>query len=477
MSGTLQRHDFGVLYKVLAVVCGAFLCGAFWRIRGESGYGSKWGMFTVVVGLAFLIFTIFGERKKLSFSLLPIFVILSGFTAGGWGTLNSQMTGFLGASTPFLGEEAVRTIEVNPWSGLLVLFCLGFGWMPFFSYFSGYFFSDKEYKFLKLMAGAAVFYVVYFLGKATFAHPITQVFFTDATQLFKDGLADRSLDVTPWGYYMQNFNLEAMAKKIPGGRNYYATVAAVAAAIATLALIIYQRFALKDKRGARINFVFNTIVMFAMTISDIPMVVGAERTVVRSDAVAKLFEGWPLWSLWEYGTGFLLGFGVLLVIMIMSKKLLSEGAEIPQAFPSLPKKADFVYQTILAFFAPLFVTTLRPFTGRLFEDGTRGYIIAFVLGLVILAVCFVISRKNMLKNNLGTPVNMDFKRFCTVSFAPYFCVNMFIYFFVSKEQRFLRGEWDPIMKLMAFSFFVVLVCFAAMLMFAGKEKSAKNKAK
>ena len=48
------------LYNVLAVLVGALLLGFLWRVRGEHGWGSSWGLLNAgfVFALIFLGFII-----------------------------------------------------------------------------------------------------------------------------------------------------------------------------------------------------------------------------------------------------------------------------------------------------------------------------------------------------------------------------------------------------------------------------------
>ena len=54
-----------------AVLASALMCGFMWRVRGDSGFGSMWGMFCFTVTLTLLIFALFGNRKKMSYELYP----------------------------------------------------------------------------------------------------------------------------------------------------------------------------------------------------------------------------------------------------------------------------------------------------------------------------------------------------------------------------------------------------------------------
>ena len=120
--------------KTLLVMLFAVMTGFMWRVRGDHGYGSMWGMFAVGVAMMLFIFAFFGNKKKMTYEAMPIAVILLGITNGGWGTLNSQMGGYLGSTVPFTGEEVDRIVSISPWSGLWVMLLLGFGWMPLFAF-------------------------------------------------------------------------------------------------------------------------------------------------------------------------------------------------------------------------------------------------------------------------------------------------------------------------------------------------------
>ena len=146
--------------KTLLVLAFAVMSGFMWRVRGSHGWGSMWGMFAVGVMLVLVVFAFFGNRRKMSYEAIPAAIILLGITNGGWGTLNSQMGGYLGSTVPFTGEELTATVELNPWYGLWVMLLLGFGWMSLFSIFMGSLFSKREYKIKNYITVIAIFYIL-----------------------------------------------------------------------------------------------------------------------------------------------------------------------------------------------------------------------------------------------------------------------------------------------------------------------------
>ena len=152
-----QNGNMSIAGKLFSVITCALMTGFMWRVRGDHGWGSMWGMFAVGVMLILFIYAVFGDRKKMSYELLPLSVLLLGITNGGWGTLNSQMEGYLTSTAPFTGEEAARLVEIDPVHGLYMMLFLGFGWMPLFAFTVASMFSKKEYKLKHFVILIAVF--------------------------------------------------------------------------------------------------------------------------------------------------------------------------------------------------------------------------------------------------------------------------------------------------------------------------------
>ena len=86
---SLKNRKLSTFQKLFAVITCAVMTGFMWRVRGEHGWGSMWGMFAVGVMLILFIYAVFGERRKMNYETIPLAVFLLGITNGGWGTLNS----------------------------------------------------------------------------------------------------------------------------------------------------------------------------------------------------------------------------------------------------------------------------------------------------------------------------------------------------------------------------------------------------
>ena len=462
-----QVQELSIAYKILAVICGGFLVGSLWRMRGDSGYGAKWGMFVVATGFVMFLFTLFPQRKKLSVAVFPFVVLLTGITAGGWGTLNSQMAGRLSSSALFAGETAMRVAEVNPWSGLFIMLCLGFGWMPLFAFFMGCFFSEKRQTFKHLVIAGLLLVGSYYLFRATLAHPVFQLFGQDATKLFKEGLADQGIAGSPYSVYMQHFGSDPWAKKVPFGRNYFTSVSQTAAAMSSLAVIMYMRFGMKDKRAARIALAVNSIVALSITVADLALVGPLQTSPFYHPIFVKLFSENGNWSFWEYFTGFFIGSGVTLLVMSFSRKKLAESDNISAMVPPLGGKIGFGYHLVFTTFAALILTTERPLLSRLqagMEDklysettGVVLIVLAVLAGLAVLGWLIYVLRSNLLIGGLRTPFHMPDYRYFAVTLAVYFSVHNLIYGF-TMAQPYATRYTEPIPALMILSFAVVALC-------------------
>ncbi len=113
-------------------------------LSGEHGYGSSWGLLTVGIAVLLVIFALYGYRRKIDILLLSASAVSFMFTTPGWGTLNSQITGVLSGGVYDQNWQQVR-VFINPFSGVFIMLCLGFGLCTFFAFSLGRYFSDKPY--------------------------------------------------------------------------------------------------------------------------------------------------------------------------------------------------------------------------------------------------------------------------------------------------------------------------------------------
>ena len=62
----LQNGNMSLWGKLFSVITCALMTGFMWRVRGDHGWGSMWGMFAVGVMLILFIYAVFGERKRMN---------------------------------------------------------------------------------------------------------------------------------------------------------------------------------------------------------------------------------------------------------------------------------------------------------------------------------------------------------------------------------------------------------------------------
>lgn len=424
--------------KFLLVLMSAIMTGFMWRVRGDHGWGSMWGMFAVGVMLVLAIFAFFGNRRKMSYEAIPVAVILLGITNGGWGTLNSQMGGYLGSTVPFTGEEVDRMVSINPYSGLWVMLLLGFGWMPLFALYIGSLFSKKDYKIKDYIILVAVFYVVVYAFQFFAAHYILPFIHSEAVEYFKQGLADKGIEMSPMMAYIKNLGSEAWFKKIPFGRNYYASIRVISYSAAALVVSFAALIAKKDKVTFLLSTAFNVVSALAITLADVFLIIDSDAGFLGK-VTPPLFLKDGSWSLWEFFTGFLLGFGIMLILVCLPKSITAGEGRFEYEEPFKSKNIHGAYSAVMTLFCTFVVTVARPLGMRIaemFVDGGKvaeeeplSYIITAAVCVIGLAVCAAVAKKNVIDRGLAVPVPMRSEDFCLKAAPIYFLIMGIMYFF------------------------------------------------
>ena len=449
--------------KAMLVLACAIMCGFMWRVRGSHGYGSMWGMFAVGVTLVLFIFAFFGNRKKMTLEVIPVAVILLGITNGGWGTLNSQMSGYLGSTVPFTGEEAASVASISPWSGLAVMLLLGFGWMPLFSMFIGSLFSKKQYKIWHYIVLIGVFYLVVYGFQFFVAHYILPLISPEAVENFKLGLADKGVEMSPMWAYIKNLGSEAWFKKIPFGRNYFASIRVISYSAAALVLSLAVLIAKRDKVTAFISFAFNFICSVSITLADVVMVIDSDAGFFANINVPRFLQG-SNWSLWEYLTGFLLGFGIMLLLVCLPKSITGGDGDFDYELPFKNRKLYAAYSAVLTLFATFVVTVARPAGMRIAEvvawkgwhddEDLITYIVIAVLCVIGIIPCAIIAKKNIVKKEMPNLLNVRTEDFCLKALPVYVFVTAILYFIFSDSGIFYT---IPFAEIKSFSSFIEMI--------------------
>ncbi len=470
----LQNGNMSLIGKIFSVITCAVMTGFMWRVRGDHGWGSMWGMFAVGVMLILFIYAVFGERKKMNYEMLPLAVFFLGITNGGWGTLNSQMEGYLTSTAPFTGEEAARIVEINPVHGLFMMLFLGFGWMPLFAVIVGSLFSKKQYKIKHYIILIAVFYAVTYIFKFSLSHFILEAVHPEAVAFCKEGLADRGIDLSPMMAYIKEFGSAAWAKKVPFARNYFTSIDVMSAAFGALFTSLTAFVILKDKLTGVVSLLINTVCSLSITIADVFLIIDSDRGILPPVGEVPMWLKAPAWSLWEFFTGFLLGFGIMLVLQCIPKKYIEEEPFTPE-LPIKNRKLHYVYISGLVLTYMLCLTVMRPLGMRigthLFEAGlcededTMGTIIAVVLTVIAGAVCFIF-KKGLLKEE-RMPFSMPPAVFARKAVIGYFLSTSVVYFFTDDELPFegIKSLSDFTEKWNAGGLTVLLLSLCAFVLF------------
>lgn len=471
----LTNAHLTVSKKIFAVITTALMTGFMWRVRGDHGWGSMWGMFAVGVMLILFIYAVFGERKKMNYEMIPLAVFLLGITNGGWGTLNSQMGGYLTSTAAFTGEEAARLVEINPVHGLFMMLFLGFGWMPLFAVVVGSLFSKKEYKLRHYIILIAVFYAVTYIFKFSLSHFIIEAVHPEAVAFCKEGFADRGIDMSPMMAYIKEFGSASWAKKIPFARNYFTSIDVMSAAFGALFTSVAALVVIKDKFTAVISLLINTSCSLAITIADVFLIIDSDKGLIPLGEKVPMWIKAPSWSLWEFFTGFLLGLFIMAILVNVPEKYTHEESfERPVLIKN--RRLHYLYTSFALLTFVCCLTVTRPLGMRigthLFENGIGsdedliGTIITVVLTVIGGAVSLFASRSLLKEEKL--PFGMNVNAFCRKAVAGYFTATALVYFFTDDELPFegIRSGADFTEKFNAGGLTVLLLSLAAAVLFA-----------
>lgn len=437
-------RDMNVPAKIFAVIACAIMTGFMWRVRGEHGWGSMWGMFAVGVMLTLFIFAFFGNRRKMSYEAIPAAVILLGITNGGWGTLNSQMGGYLGSGVDLGSSGVADKVAISPYSGLAIMLLLGFGWLPLFSMFIGSLFSKREYKIKHYVILIAVFYAVTWIFNFSVSHYILPLINPQAVEMFKLGLADKGIELTPMMAFIKNLGSASWAKVIPFGRNYFTSIEVISAACAALFVSLTALIAFKDKITAFISFGMNVVMAISITAADLFMIADSDSGFLAKVNAPDFINNCS-WPLWEYFTGFLMGFGVMLILVCLPKSI-AEGECFAEYAPVFKKRGiHFAYSAVLTLMFTFGLTLARPVgmriadllveKGFISDEDTASIIITVILCAIALIPAFIISKKNIVSRELNIPVAMRTEDFCMKAVPAYFIATSIAYFFTGNSSH------------------------------------------
>lgn len=462
--------SIGKRMKVLSVVLGALLGGFIWRCRGESGFGSSWGLYSVGLVLILLIYHFYGSKKGMKYEMIPFGAFMTGLGVTGYATVIEQTAGILYSDLPYQGK--VINAPIDPYSGLVIVMIMGFTLVPLFSFFVGSLFSKKEFKWYHYLIAIGIFFAVQTLCKATISHEILKLINPEQVNYAALGLSDSGYDyASPMKAYMAHFLDRSWTQEIPFFENYYMSVEHISDLIATLAVSLYPLIIMRDKIACFVSLLIDAFTSAATTAFSSLLTVQFNTGLLGDVAAPRSLANGAGWGIWEYATGASVGFITMLVLAFLPKALTAKG-EIDQEPLFKNKKISFLFNLLLT----VFIFSVTPFraiglrAGKLLmyegvlEDSSPAGDIIMIAGAVLLGLFFILFiRKNMFKKNTA-PLGVTPVRFARITLPAYIGMCCFLYFFLNHGYIFHL----PYSEMTSFSAFVYTMtgpnCFEILLM-------------
>lgn len=367
-----MKKTKNIIFETVTVLVGALLLGFLWRVRGESGWGSSWGLLNA--GFIFTLFIILakGERKKLDMGWIALTSLSFMLTVPGWGTLLTQITGVL-------SEE--DSVYVSVWSAVVLMLSLGFGLATIFGIMLGRGYSNKQWKIKDFIILIAVFYITDIIAKASVSHFILGAIQPEAVEFFEKGLVAADMEPDVYRTYLQHFNDVSWGKKFIGGRNYFSSIQVISSVFRSAASLLATRFIIKDKVAAKSGTVVSISFAFAITVADLFFYFGKGGYHMQGESPFSTFI-YP-WGCWEFFTGFIAG--AIITAYILKLKNTDDVPEI--TFAKVPDKVQNVLYILLGFIAMNGISIVRPVLERF--NGSSHQILATIIAVVV-AIAFVV---------------------------------------------------------------------------------------
>jgi len=433
---TISSKGFNLvlIQKIAVVLMGGLLLGGMWRLRGDNGFGSFWGMLPCALVFWLFLLSIFGYRKKMSYDLLPWAVLSIPFTINGWMPLMPLLRGLIEAPGP---DGAVNE-PFSYVSAIFLIFTMGFCWMVFLGFFLGLLFSPKRYKALDFLLIAGVYLAVMLAMKGSLAHVIMRVAAPQSWDVFARGMLEKGVTDSPFIFYMKNIFNEGAQKQFIGGRTYFNGIAVIGNALGAVAVIVTLLNKYKDKLAARVMACVCSIVGCSFLGSALLNVLFCGGFGGRQFDPRALLPEWMMnnyWGFCEYATGLFIGLGVTAYLLFQKKQFLNAHIEITEDLPPSAKNKTWCYAYHLFVTAAfmLSASVVRPVATRI-RDGSGGAVSELTIQLIIaalLALFFIPGFWNtIIKKELGRPFAPDLRRFAIIAAPLMLAVFSFIDLFI-----------------------------------------------
>ncbi len=435
--------------KIISVILGAIIGGFMWRCRGDGGFGSSWGLYSVGLVMMLLIYHFYGNRKGMKYEMIPLGGLMLGLSVTGYGTVIMQLAGVVWSDLPYSGEmlrglEPVLVGEygdvyapINHFSGAAIIFLMSFTLIPLFAFFVTSLFSGKEYKLKHYIIAVAVYMLSSLVFKATVSHFILQLVNPDQVAYAALGLEAYGQDYSsPMAAYMSHFLDRGWAQDIPFFENYYMSIEHVSDALAVVTLSLYALIFRKDKYTCFGSLVLNLLTAVTTTVFTFLVSCSFDSGFFKGVTIPDAVRRFATWGTWEFVTGFFIGLFIMAFLALTVKKSTQPECDTSPLIEN--KKVNFGFNFILTVFI-LGVTPARAIgirfarllvnTNILGDDEPLGTILTVVLAVIFGVFMIKIMGNNMLKKN-SNAFDMSPVKFAKIALPAYLGMCFAVYFFL-----------------------------------------------
>ena len=394
-KGDKMKKDNTAFKNAFLILIGALLMGLLWRVRGEHGWGSSWGLLNAGFVFAMFIVVIKGCRQKLDIGWLSLTALTFMLTTPGWGTLLSQITGIIYDAEDWIngGNDVYTSVG----SAIFLMLCLGFGLASLFGIMLGRGFSEKQWKIKDIAILLAVFYITDLIASAVISPFILNAVQPEAPEVFEQGLKIQGINGSAYQVYMEHFKDISWAKKIDGGRNYFQSCEVITSTIKAITSLLTARFIIKDRIAAKTGAMVCSAFAIGITAADLFFYFGNGGYHELHESY--LPEFFYAWGCWEYFTGFIAG-GIITAFILKLKPQ----SDVPElAFAKVKEKPKAILTFILGTLFMIGVNIVRPVLVR-FEDSNYMIIAAIIASLFAIGfVAFLVKATgiNASKTNIN----------------------------------------------------------------------------
>ncbi|MBQ5824413.1 MAG: hypothetical protein IIW48_06345 [Clostridia bacterium] len=434
--------------KIISVILGAVIGGFMWRCRGEGGFGSSWGLYSVGLVLMLFIYHFYGNRKGMKYEMIPLGALMLGLSVTGYATVIVQLAGVVWSDLPYGGEllgglEPVLAGEygdvyapIDHVSGAVIIFLMAFTLIPLFSFFVTSLFSGKEYKIKHYIIAVAVYMLSSLLFKATVSHFILELINPDQVAYAMLGLKEYGHDyASPMAAYMGHFLDRGWAQDIPFFENYYMSIEHVSDALAVIALSVYALVFRKDKYTGLGSLLLNLLTAVPTTAFTAFVSYGFNSGFFKGVEFSETFKKFANWGTWEFIVGFFVGLFIM-AFLALTVKIPNEDNDNSPLFEN--RKLSFGFNFLLTVFI-LGVTPGRAIGIRfarmlvemqlLGDDEPLGTILTVVLAVIFGVFMIFVMKRNILQKGTNA-FDMSPVKFAKIALPAYLGMCLVVYFFL-----------------------------------------------